>query len=253
MPISNRGQNVNRLLLRYAIISAVIFCTTHGMAAAAAGEDVGDRLEPTKVARSGEKTRSTGDRDDATGSLSKVSLSSGITLPTLNPNPVEPQVELSEQQKKACLKQVGDKLDDITIKDVTNRDVQLREVLSDRLTVLILWSEKSVAGYEQFRRIPVDVLAKFAPHRIKVVAANVGGTVQETQRLTGKAANKVLSLADRDAALFKQFATTGVPRTYVLDAEGRVVWFDIEYSESTRRALDNTLTYFIQQTPEDSQ
>ena len=27
------------------------------------------------------------------------------------------------------------------------------------------------------------------------------------------------------------------PRVYVLDAEGKIVWFDIEYSVSTRREL----------------
>ena len=36
-------------------------------------------------------------------------------------------------------------------------------------------------------------------------------------------------------------ARTPLPRIYVLDAQRRIAWFDIEYSEATRRELQQTL------------
>ena len=56
----------------------------------------------------------------------------------------------------------------------------------------------------------------------------------------------LVSLVDSDSKLFLQFATARVPRTYVLDKDGKILWFDIEYSQSTRRDLANALTYFLQ-------
>ena len=188
--------------------------------------------------------------DDAIGiskSAVDATITGKLTLPLLNPNPTLPTVILSDGHKKTCLKQVGDKVGDVTVSDVKGEKVNLNDTLSDELTVLIFWSEKSVAGYEQFRRIPVDVLGTFAPYRVKVVAVNVGGTLAETKRLTGNAGDKIVSLVDSDSKLFKQFATDYVPRTYVIDKDGAIVWFDLEHSESSRRSLNNALTYFLQQ------
>lgn len=235
----NEGTIVYRPI---TVISLAAMLTIPGFVVAGAGEELRpEQLDRVNVARAVE---SRGDsRSSETTSLRQAKAS----LPLLNPNPRKPEILLSSQHQQQVVKQLGDVLEPTSqLQDVAGQDVVLRDALSDRLTVLIFWSEKSVAGYEQFRRIPVDVLARFAPHRVKVVTINVGGTVKETQRLTGKAADKILSLADTESKLLKQFAKAGVPRTYVLDAQGRVLWYDIEFSESTRRELDNALTYYLQ-------
>jgi hypothetical protein len=74
---------------------------------------------------------------------------------------------------------------------------------------------------------------------------NVGGEVAHVRELTGDAADKIVSLVDADGALFRQFATSLLPRTYVLDKNRTILWFDIEYSQSTQRDLVNTLTFFL--------
>jgi hypothetical protein len=168
------------------------------------------------------------------------------TAKALNPNPTTPKVVLSEGHQATCLKGIGDQVEDVTVTDIIGSKHKLKGLLSDRLTLIVFWNEKSIAGLEQFRRIPVDVLGTFATHRVKVIAANVGGDIAKTRLLTGDAADKIVSLVDSDSKLFLQFATARVPRTYVLDKDGKILWFDIEYSQSTRRDLANALTYFLQ-------
>jgi hypothetical protein len=41
-------------------------------------------------------------------------------------------------------------------------------------------------------------------------------------------------------------ATEHLPRTYLLDAEGRILWFDLEYSRATARELINALHFFLE-------
>ena len=55
----------------------------------------------------------------------------------------------------------------------------------------------------------------------------------------------IVSLVDKDEELFSQFASTGGPRTYLLDKDGTILWFDIEYSQSMQRELENALNYYL--------
>ena len=157
----------------------------------------------------------------------------------------EPQVLLSEAHKKTCRLLVGDKIEDATVTDVRGTDHQLSQLVGDHLTVLIFWSDTSTMGLEQFRRIPIDVLADFAPRGVHVIAAHVGGEIGQVRNLTGNAVDKITSLIDAEGVLFGRFATGNLPRTYVIDAEGKILWFDLEYSQSTQRSLRNALAYYL--------
>ena len=44
-------------------------------------------------------------------------------------------------------------------------------------------------------------------------------------------------LMDPQGKALAQVATRYLPRTYLVDAAGKIVWFDMEYSPSTRRQL----------------
>lgn len=157
----------------------------------------------------------------------------------------KPSVLMSAGHKASCVKFVGDSIGDTVVTDIKGSEHQLPKLLSDKLTVLIFWRDNSRAGMEQFRRIPVDILGSFAKHRVKVIAANVGGDIANTRRLTGKDDQMIVSLVDTDANLFSQFAKSGAPRTYLLDADGKILWFDMEYSQSMQRDLENALNYYL--------
>lgn len=170
---------------------------------------------------------------------------SSVKSYALDPSPTTPTVVLSDAHRKLCLKTVGDSVGTSKVTDINGKTYELRQLLSDRLTVLVFWDAKSALAAEQFRRLPVDVLAKFATHRVRVIAVNVGGSLEATKTLTGDAADKIVSLVDEQKSLFHEFAKQGVPRTYLLDNQGEIVWFDMEYSLGMQRSLDNAVTYFL--------
>ncbi|MFH1924704.1 MAG: hypothetical protein ABIP48_33040, partial [Planctomycetota bacterium] len=49
------------------------------------------------------------------------------------------------------------------------------------------------------------------------------------------------NLLDPDGALFARVATEKLPRVYLLDADGKVLWFDLEFSRTTRDNLVQAL------------
>lgn len=230
--------------INYLMGTLVLTVLTNGMALAT--EAVTDQSpKPLQVARSEDAAPRPFSPTTGLNENPSALDAAKATPAELNSNPTKPKVALSHAHKATCLKFVNDKIDDVTVTDITGSDHKLLEMLSDRLTVLIFWKEESISGLEQFRRIPVDVLGTFASHRVKVIAANVGGEVASTKKITGDGADKIVSLVDSEAKLFGQVAKSHVPRTYVLDKDGKILWFDLEYSQSTRRSLTNALTYFL--------
>ncbi|MEM9659649.1 MAG: hypothetical protein AAF961_14915, partial [Planctomycetota bacterium] len=55
-------------------------------------------------------------------------------------------------------------------------------------------------------------------------------------------------LVDAEGVAFAKLGAKLLPRIYVLDAQGSVVWFDIEYSEATRRELRQAIAALTDRT-----
>ena len=48
-------------------------------------------------------------------------------------------------------------------------------------------------------------------------------------------------LLDSEGEALAKVATRRLPRTYLLDKKGKILWFDMEYSASTRRDLRDAI------------
>ena len=48
---------------------------------------------------------------------------------------------------------------------------------------------------------------------------------------------KISCYFDPDKAFFSKVAASTLPRVYLLDAAGKIIWFDTQYTQSTRRNL----------------
>ena len=113
------------------------------------------------------------------------------------------------------------------------------------LTVIVFWTSGNVPALEQFQRLTSDVWSSWAGAGVGVIAINVGDDIELVRDLTGDAADKIASLVDEDGSVFAKFATSMLPRTYLVDDQGKILWFDLEYSRSTRRELQNALTHYL--------
>ena len=91
-----------------------------------------------------------------------------------------------------------------------------------------------------------DVLSKYNTAQVAVVGVAVhqsADQLRETLQATGAS---FPHLHDSDGEILVAVGSTALPRIYVLDPSGEIVWFDIEYSESSRRELDQTLATLTQ-------
>lgn len=85
------------------------------------------------------------------------------------------------------------------------------------------------------------VVGEYDSQKVAVVGIAVRQPVGAVQRLLNQTKATFPQLLDTNGEALAQVGSVALPRLYVLDPAGNIVWFDIEYSESTRRELAQTL------------
>lgn len=156
-----------------------------------------------------------------------------------------PKVSLSDAHAALCKVKVGDAFPSLPASDVAGQASPA--TLGEKLTVVVFWNGSKPTALEQLGDLGPEIAARFAPRGVKVVAINSGDDAQLAAELAKKAAADYTLLGDEGGKLLEQVAPGRVPSTWLLDASGRVVWFDIEYSRTTRRDLVQAIRFLLAQ------
>jgi peroxiredoxin len=159
----------------------------------------------------------------------------------------EPLVALSSEHVETCLVRVGDTMPALVLPDGEGQQTPLADSLGKRLTVVMFWSAANPYAADQFRQMKSETVP-FADQGVQTVAIHVGVLAPDVAELASAHGADVVCLFDEDGQAFRKVATRKLPRTYLLDAQGKVLWFDIEYSQPSREALQNAVRYHLRQT-----
>lgn len=152
-----------------------------------------------------------------------------------------PEVFLSEQHAASCLLQVDQAMPDLELVDTAGSPKNLSSFLGTGATVVCFWDADNALSNWQMADLGPDVAEAFSGRGVSVVAINRGQSRQQAQEEANRAGITFPVLVDEDGRAYGQLATRYLPRTYVLDASGKVVWFDLEYSLATRRDLNQAI------------
>jgi len=159
------------------------------------------------------------------------------------PPPTIPKVALSNELLATCLVNVGDEMPAGELPDAAGDMHALGSLYGQKLTVVCFWTvgtshrSKLVAG-AALRDLMKGVVEPYGEKGVRVVGVNVGDSAQAVERHVAEAAATFPNLLDTKGAFFAKVAKDGkMPRTFLLDANGKVLWFDVEYSRAARRDL----------------
>jgi peroxiredoxin len=158
---------------------------------------------------------------------------------------VSPKVVLSSGHQQTCVVNVGDKMPDLTLTDVEGNEKSLAGLYGKKLTAVLFWTADHPYAKEQFERIEREIVEPYGKYGVAVVTINEGNTAEAINALAGQPNVEFPMLLDTEGAALAAVATEKLPRTYLLDASGEVVWLDIEYSEGTRRDLKNAIVWHL--------
>lgn len=165
------------------------------------------------------------------------------------PPPTIPKVNLTESLRATCLVGVDDEVPDGELADLEGNTRSIRSALGEKMTILLFWSSGNMHSVVQLEDIAHDIAGPLVEKGGRIVAVNVGDSAEKAADVTKKAKAEFLILLDPDMAYFGKLATGRLPRTYLLDAEGKILWFDLEYSRTTRRDLEQAIDVVLAEEP----
>jgi peroxiredoxin len=152
-----------------------------------------------------------------------------------------PAVVMSKQHEALNRVKVGDTVPAIELEQLGGGRTSLAAFAGDKGTVVVFWKSDRRMALQQLADLGPDVLESFGKAGVAVVGIAVGESAESTQSALQKAQANFPNLLDADGSAFAQVGSERLPRTYLLDPQGKILWFDIEYSLATRRELQQSL------------
>jgi peroxiredoxin len=156
--------------------------------------------------------------------------------------PRVPPVLMSEGHAALCKVKVGEAFPAISLPQLNGGQADLASLAGSKATVVLFWAPNHWMSRIALAAAAKDVAAKINDKSIAVVGVVEVKNAQDAQADLEKFGAKFPQLLDADGAALAQVGTNSLPRVYVLDAQHKIAWFDIEFSEATRRELAQTLS-----------
>jgi peroxiredoxin len=148
-----------------------------------------------------------------------------------------PKVFLTSEDSAMCRVRTGEQLPAISLPQHNGGEAELAKLQGKQATVVLFWGDDPWMSETAL----ADLAQLGASDDVAVVGIAVKLANNEVQAATGKAGAKFPQLSDAAGKAFNQVGMTKLPQVYVLNESGEIVWFDIEYSQSTARELKQTL------------
>lgn len=151
-----------------------------------------------------------------------------------------PPVLLSDEHREQIVIDVGQPLPDLELPLVgTDQLVPLPGAYGESGSVIVWIAALDRQAKALVRDLTPDVIDRYAKRNIGLVVVAVGKRVDlKAIRELGYEGSVY---HDADGTSFKAIGSISLPRVYVLDQQGQIAWFDIEYSQTTRRELSRSL------------
>ncbi len=157
-----------------------------------------------------------------------------------------PKVGLSEKLKATCRVKVGDVMPNAELADQTGSKKPLKSLMGPNASVIIFWETENEPFTQRLiesalNDLQIDVADAFADRGVAVVGIHVGGTSDAMKNGSKKAGATFTQLHDADKTFFSTVAVERLPRVYLVDGSGKILWFDTEYARGTRLAMQQAL------------
>jgi peroxiredoxin len=158
-----------------------------------------------------------------------------------------PNVALSDQHSKSCPIKVGQDFPNLTLTDQAGKSLELNKARG-RYTLVVLWSASVPSAVEEFGDLDAYAYQPYKNVGLNVVAVHTpAGKTQKPTEVLQKVKPAFTTLNDTNGELWEKLGKGSLPRTFLLDGQGKVLWFDIEYSRETRRQLQQALQSVIRE------
>jgi peroxiredoxin len=157
-----------------------------------------------------------------------------------------PEVLLAEADGATCLVKIGDTIPAAKLPDLGERTVSLTELMGEKLTVVFFWTVgdtdfSALAATAALEDLEKDVFQRYQAQGVGVIGVNENDQFEVVSKHVKDGGPTFPMVLDPGGAYFAAVATERLPRVYLVDADRKILWFDLEYSETTRSTLQEAI------------
>lgn len=151
-----------------------------------------------------------------------------------------PPVMLASEHASICKVGVGEQFPQLELPKIGGGNAKLADLKGPKATVVLFWTPDRWMAEGALADIAKEA-ATYGGKGTAFVGVVEGAPSDAGQKLIDAAGASLTQLSDADGKGLAQVGESWLPRVYVLDGQGKIAWFDIEFSEATRRELQQTL------------
>lgn len=192
------------------------------------------RPDATTSERSTSQAEAKGERKAASQKSKPQEPSAPLTIP---------EVTLSEELRAACIVNTGDTMPEGELPGPDGKPHALNSLFGEKLTVVCFWTLGSNSRSQRVATAALqdlmnEVAVPFGEKGVSVIGVNVGDAPAAVDQTFSGADATFPNLLDPKGEFFAKLAKDRkMPRVYLLDAEGRILWFDVEFGRNSRWEL----------------
>ncbi len=153
--------------------------------------------------------------------------------PKPEPPPTIPKVELTKEYEQKCRVFQGQQMPEAELTDLESNAKPLKSLYGSKLTVVCFWSLGATPkgpptiGLKQMLAELAAIGGKFPPPSVRFAGVDVNDPPEEAAKLLKEANVTFSNLFDPQGTFFEKIGTDALPRIYLLDAQGKILWFDL--------------------------
>ena len=126
---------------------------------------------------------------------------------------------------------VGDNVPDFEVELVDGARVVMKE-LRGKVVLLNFWATWNPPCLEEFKRVETDILKRFEETDLYYVAISREDTREQVEAFREKTGYRFPMGLDPGREIFSLFAAASIPRDFVINREGKIVYMSSGYTET---------------------
>jgi hypothetical protein len=151
-----------------------------------------------------------------------------------------PPVLLTAEHAAMCRVMVGDTFPAIELPRIDAGPTKLATFAGEKATIVLIWKPGDWMSRSALQEVG-RIAAAARDSSVGIVGVVEGPNGDLVNQELNRAGAKFSQLHDGDGSALAQVGSDKLPRVYVFDGSHKIAWFDVEFSEATRRELQQTL------------
>lgn len=153
----------------------------------------------------------------------------------------EPALTEQDDTESTTLIRTGDIAPDFTVKMIDGKKITLSE-LRGKVVLVTFWATWCPPCREEMSHMQEGVIDHFAGKDLVVLPISRGETRATVEAFVDKMKYTFPVGLDENKAIYSLYATNYVPRSFVIDCEGRVAYYAVGYDEAVGKEINEAIT-----------